>query len=102
MINKEIKTKAQAVRVAKTLEEDLNAAIGFFDGYKVENEKDEDEVRVQVSSKTCCKILTDSVLGYVFNIASTYQLLYKYVSYRVDYLRAEERPAFVFCVRWDK
>lgn len=102
MINKEIKTKAQAVRVAKTLEEDLNATIGFFDGYKVENEKDEDEVRVQITSKTCCKILTDSVMGYIFSIANTYSVLYKCISYRIDYIRNEECPAFVFVVKWDK
>lgn len=101
MYNQEIKTKATAAKVAKSLEKDLNDAIGFFDGYKVDVECDSDRYEVYVTSKTYCKILTDSVLGYLFKLAMIYSTQYAAFTYHIS-TREENRPAFVFSVIWNK
>ena len=98
MYQKEIKTYAMAAKVAKELQKDLIDAIGFFDAYDIRLEKEsEGNYEVQVTSSTCCKILTDSVLRYIFEVTIVYDNVYKGITYKIDMVG--DRPAFVFNIR---
>lgn len=98
MYQKEIKTKAAAAKVAKSIKEDVEAAIGFLCGYNTVLEKRTNDYQVQVTSSSSCVMLTGTVLGYLFQLSQMYQTQYRHICYEVC-LR-DDKPAFIIEVSW--
>ena len=103
MINKEIKTKAQASKVATEFANDLREKLDIFDGYKVEKENDGEEYRVVLTSSSISNILTQSCVEYFLELINAYFVIYKGgITWRVDAFKnadGHEYPAIVVCFR---
>lgn len=103
MINKEIKTKAQASKVATEFANDLQEKVDIFDSYKVEKENDGEEYRVVLTSSISCVILTMSCMEYFLEVINVYLVVYKGgITWHVDAFKnadGREYPAIVVCFR---
>ena len=103
MINKEIKTKAQASKVATEFANDLQEKVDIFDSYKVEKENDGEEYRVVLTSSISCVILTMSCMEYFLEVINAYLVVYKDgITWRVEAFKnadGREYPAIVVCFR---
>ena len=103
MINKEIKTKAQASKVATEFANDLREKVDIFDGYKVEKENDGEEYRVVLTSSISCVILTMSCMEYFLEVINAYLVVYECgITWHVDAFKnadGHEYPAIVVCFR---
>lgn len=101
MINKEIKTNAQASKVATEFAKDLQEKVDIFDGYKVEKENDGEEYRVVLTSSISCVILTMSCMEYFLEVINAYLVVYKSgITWHVDAFKdadGHEYPAIVVC-----
>lgn len=103
MYNQEIKTKQMAKKVAKQIANDVMEAIAVFDGYDVKVDDDSQyQVEVQVTSSTCCKIITDTVIYYLSQVKHAYATMYKNVGSKIDMIERDKemRPAYVIEVGW--
>ena len=85
MLHKEIKTKAQAAKVARALAEDLRSAMSIYDGYDIYTISGGSGYTVKLSSKDsqCCLILTSSAIGTALEVVSFYSLKYQNISYYI-------------------
>ena len=103
MINKEIKTKAQASKVATEFANDLQEKVDIYDSYKVEKENDGEEYRVVLTSSISCVILTMSCMEYFLEVINAYLVVYKGgITWRVEAFKnadGREYPAIVVCFR---
>ena len=105
MINKEIKSKATAAKVAKELVNDLIQELDCFGGYEVKLENRDMYYNVVVlSPKYYSNILTSSCVDRIMRVVNMYQLRYNNASYYIDVVEAEEKhlPAFVIQVTYSK
>lgn len=96
MINKEIKTKAQASKVATEFANDLREKLDIFDGYKVEKENDGRGYRVVLTSKIGCSlILTISCMNYFLEVINAYLVIYKHgIDWHVDAFKDADGRAY--------
>lgn len=105
MINKEIKSKATAAKVAKELVNDLTQELDCFGTYwvKLENVGKYYDVFV-TSPQGCSNILTSSCIDRIMRVAKMYELQYNNVYYHIDVVEAEGKhlPAIVFQVTYSK
>ena len=103
MINKEIKTNAQASKVATEFANDLQEKVNIFDSYKVEKENDGEEYRVVLTSSISCVIITMSCMEYFLEVINAYLVVYKggITWYVAAFKNADGReyPAIVVCFR---
>ena len=103
MINKEIKTKAQASKVATEFANDLWWKVSIFDGYKVEKENDGEEYRVVLTSSNSCAILTMSCMEYFLEVINAYLVVYRRdITWHINAFKnadGHEYPAIVVCFR---
>lgn len=85
MLHKEIKTKAQAAKVAKELAEDLKSVMSIYDGYDIYTISGGSDYTVKLSSEDsqCCLILTSSAIGTALEVVNFYSVKYKYISYLI-------------------
>ena len=101
MINKEIKTRAQASKVATEFANDLMEKLDIFDGYKVEKENDGEEYRVVLTSSSSCVVLTQSCMEYFLEVINAYFVFYKGgITWHIDAFKnadGHEYPAIVVC-----
>lgn len=101
MINKEIKTKAQASKVATEFANDLREKVDIFDGYKVEKKNNGEEYRVVLTSSKGCSILTMTCMEYFLEVINAYLVVYKGgITWHVDAFKNaddQECPAIVVC-----
>lgn len=103
MINKEIKTKAQASKVATEFANDLQEKVDIYDSYKVEKENDGEEYRVVLTSSISCVILTMSCVEYFLEVINAYLVVYKCgITWHVGAFKnadGHEYPAIIVCFR---
>ena len=105
MINKEIKSKATAVKVAKELVNDLTQELDCFGTYEVKLEKVGMYYEVVVTSpKCCCNIITSPCIDRIITVVKMYELRYVNVRYNINVVEAEEKhlPAFIIQVIYSK
>ena len=85
MLHKEIKTKAQAAKVAKELAEDLRSEMSIYNGYDIYTINGGCYKIVKLSSEDsqCCLILTSSAIETALEVVSFYSLKYQNISYYI-------------------
>jgi len=85
MLHKEIKTKAQAAKVAKELAEDLRSEMSIYNGYDIYTISGGSDYTVKLSSEDsqCCLILTSSAIETALEVVSFYSLKYQNISYYI-------------------
>ena len=105
MINKEIKSKATAAKVAKELVNDLTQELDCFGSYDVKLENVSMNYNVVVTSPKCCSnIITCPCIDRIIRVAKMYELQYINVSYHIDVVEAEGKylPAIIIQVTYSK
>lgn len=84
MINKVIKNKQAARKVANEMKKDIHDYIDFFGGYLVNVVDNGTDYLVMVTSSSAgCKILTESVVPYIMEVFKAYRLVYGSIGYCV-------------------
>lgn len=76
MINKEIKTNAQASKVATEFANDLQDEVSLYGSYSVEKEKDSYEYRVILRACKGPKIITEPCLATYMKLYNVYKSVY--------------------------
>ena len=94
MINKVIKNKQAARRVANEMKKDIHDYIDFFGGYQVNVVDDRTRYFVIVTSSSACKILTNSVVPYIMEVFNAYRLVYGSIGYCVTVVEYEDNDGY--------
>lgn len=82
MLHKEVKTKKEAMKVAKQLKNDLNEEIKHFASYEIDiDERYDDGYNIRITSpQGCCNIITGCCLGNILRVYKAYELMYAGIS----------------------
>ena len=102
MLHKEIKTKAQAAKVAKEIAADLMNELEVYDGYVVDVINDDTQyyITVTANDKYSSKIITQSAADTVMKVVQYYDMVYRYINYHLDVKQDKDGkfiPAIVVC-----
>ena len=105
MLHKEIKTKAQAAKVARALAKDLREKLAIYNSYNVYVEESSSQYDVTVTSpEGCCNILTCPCIDDMMDIVKMYVLQYERVSYHMGVAKKGDMaiPAFIICIGYQE
>lgn len=105
MLHKEIKTKAQAAKVARALAKDLREKLAIYNSYKVDVEESSSQYDVTVTSpEGCCNILTSSCIDNMMDIVKMYVLQYERVNYHMEVAKNGDKAiqAFTICIGYQE
>ena len=105
MLHKEIKTKAQAAKVARALAKDLREKLAIYESYKVDVEESNSQYDVMVTSpEGSCNILTCSCIDGMMDIVKMYVLQYKRINYHMEVAKKDNKsiPAFTICIGYQE
>lgn len=105
MLHKEIKTKAQAAKVARALAKDIREKLAIYESYKVDVEESASQYDVTVTSpERSCNILTSSCIDNMMDIVKMYVLQYERVNYHMDVAKKGDKsiPAFTICIGYQE
>ena len=90
MLHKEIKTKAQAAKVAKELKSDLEEALEIYGSYVVKLKEYEKQYEIGITSPQSCTIITESCMETVREIIGWYEMTYTTIGYHLGLVKEGE------------